>query len=72
MVSIWFCLGKAKILLCSTTGVLAMWSSGFFGGCLLVPSMFKNMSLWTHLKWKNLVVVMEISKENECHFSSVF
>lgn len=43
-------------------------SSGFhmqrLEGCLLVCSKFNNMSLWVPLKWQNLQVVMEASKEN--------
>lgn len=67
MVSLWFCLGKAEILLCSMKGVLTTRCSGFptwlLEGCLLVPSKFKNVSLWASLRWKNLLVVMEMSKK---------
>lgn len=53
-----------------------MWSSGFpawlLEGCLLVPSKFKNMSLWTSLKWQNLHEVGNFKKKMNVPFFQYF
>lgn len=58
------------------TGVLTTWSSGFpawlLEGCLLVPSKFKNMSLWTPLKWQNLHEVGNFKKKMNVPFFQYF